>query len=433
MDGIALAKKMEERGFGNTSAIILMSAAVGHDELLRESIRVRKDAIVAKPITPSSLFDALMTAQGVHRGRVKTNIFNPSEMTRPIRGRRILLVEDNEINQQVATEFLQLMGLRVTIAGDGHQAIIALQREPFDLVLMDLQMPEMDGFEATRIIRGEEAWHKLPIIAMTAAAMSQDRERCLAAGMNEHISKPIDPQQLTNMLLAWLPHHEFPDEVEIPKNIIKSSAPLLLPDSLPGFDLNRGLALLGGKQQLWRNLAQRFGEDFAKVKEELATHLAKGEMEEARKLVHRLRGVVGNLGAMELYQAASELERRLKNAENPEPAWERVQQNLTEVLNTIATLMTSNTGTTPSIPSEVDRDCALPLLNNVMSLLEKREFVPSSFSEEMRNCFAGTEYTQGVERLLRHLDNFDFDGAQSELVQLKQRLNKPESPFPEAA
>ncbi|CAK0781784.1 two-component system, sensor histidine kinase and response regulator [Gammaproteobacteria bacterium] len=423
MDGVNLIQRMKEEGYGNSSAIIIMCAAVGHDEMFHESALVRKNAVVTKPVTPSSLFDALMTAQGAQQGKVKVDIFNPTEMTRLIRGRRILLVEDNEINQQVAMEFLQLMGLQVTIAGNGHQAIMALQQQSFDLVLMDLQMPEMDGFEATRLIRGEAAWRELPIIAMTAAAMSQDRERCLAAGMNEHVPKPIDPHQLTNVLLTWLPHQKPSDDLTTLENLKNTESSPLFPEELPGFDLNRGLALLGGNRQLWRNLAQRFSEDFAQAQEEISAHFAKGENEAGCRLVHRLRGVAGNLGAMDLYEAASALEQHIKNGKIPGLAWEQVQQHLTKVLNTIETWIPANTDTAAAISSQVEHSIALPLLDQIMTLIEKKEFIPSRFSEELHHCFAGTAYTQAVEKLVRCLDNFDFSGARSEVVQLQQQLS----------
>ena len=127
-----------------------------------------------------------------------------AQAMQPIHGARVLLAEDDPVNQQVATAFLQMAGLQVTLAADGLEAVDCVKREPFDVVLMDMQMPEMDGIHATRAIRLLPQGTRLPIIAMTAAAMDEDRQACLAAGMDAHVSKPIDPKELVRTLLAWV-------------------------------------------------------------------------------------------------------------------------------------------------------------------------------------------------------------------------------------
>ena len=127
-----------------------------------------------------------------------------AEVMRPIHGARVLLAEDNPVNQQVAQAFLELVKLEVVIVNNGLEAVERVKAEPFDAVLMDLQMPEMDGLSATRLIRAMPQYARLPIIAMTAGAMEGDVQDCLAAGMNAHVSKPIDPRQLVRVLLAWV-------------------------------------------------------------------------------------------------------------------------------------------------------------------------------------------------------------------------------------
>jgi two-component system sensor histidine kinase/response regulator len=164
--------------------------------------------VLAKPVTPSRLFEAVVRLQ---HGDAMPAPAQPlgakldlAQAMPPIRGARVLLAEDDLVNQQVAMAFLQMAGLDVTLAANGLEAVDSIKRESFDVVLMDMQMPEMDGIHATRAIRLLPQGEKLPVIAMTAAAMDEDRQACLAAGMDAHVSKPIDPKELVRTLLAWV-------------------------------------------------------------------------------------------------------------------------------------------------------------------------------------------------------------------------------------
>jgi len=164
--------------------------------------------VLSKPITPSRLFDTVVRLQRGEQTQsapVVSRTAGYAEQLKPLRGARVLLVEDNLVNQQVALAFLALGELEVTVANNGLEAVEWVRKAPFDLVLMDMQMPEMDGPQATRVIRQLPNGEQLPVIAMTAAAMDEDRQECFAAGMNAHVSKPIDPQELVRALLAWMP------------------------------------------------------------------------------------------------------------------------------------------------------------------------------------------------------------------------------------
>ena len=164
--------------------------------------------VLSKPVTPSRLFDTVVRLQRGDQAPgtpVVSRTAGYAEQLKPLRGARVLLVEDNIVNQQVALAFLALGELEVTVANNGLEAVEWVRKAPFDLVLMDMQMPEMDGPQATRVIRQLPQGAELPIIAMTAAAMDEDRQECFAAGMNAHVSKPIDPQDLVRALLEWMP------------------------------------------------------------------------------------------------------------------------------------------------------------------------------------------------------------------------------------
>ena len=230
-------------------------------------------------------------------------------------GVRLLLVEDNEINLQIASELLTEAGARVDIARNGRAAVdrIAEDSGRYDLVLMDMQMPVMDGIEATRHIRRTLSAERLPIVAMTAHAMPEEKQRCRDAGMNDHIAKPIDPMQLIVTVRRWV----------VDRAAVAASAtdgapaapapgPLsALPDSLPPFDIADALARLAGKRDLLHRLLLRFHSEFAATGYELRQHLDCGRNEEAERLAHRLVGTAGSLGATALADAARDLEQAI--------------------------------------------------------------------------------------------------------------------------
>lgn len=208
MSGVDLAKRVRELSKHDSSIdhppMVIMATAYARGDLLKESDGHELDAILTKPVTPSILFETIIRLQ--HKEAPlparSADIFAATRDTlQRIRGARILLVEDNELNQQVANEFLSKGGLNVTVADDGLQALQKVQDETFDAILMDLHMPVMDGFESTRRIRALPQGANLPIIAMTAAALDEDRAACMAAGMNDHVAKPVDPQELADTLL----------------------------------------------------------------------------------------------------------------------------------------------------------------------------------------------------------------------------------------
>ena len=223
-------------------------------------------------------------------------------LTAKLHGRRVLLVEDNELNQIVAGELLrEACGMVVTVAANGLQALAALGHDTPDLVLMDVQMPDMDGYEVTRRIRQNSAWARLPIIAMTAHAMARDRERCLAAGMDDYIAKPFDPEELYLVLAR----HLAP----------AASAPRALAPTPPahsGLSLEIGLRRCMGRTDLYRRIAQRFVETRGALPQDLAAHLAAGQSAEAVRVAHTLISSAGTLGAERLSALARTLQNSLE-------------------------------------------------------------------------------------------------------------------------
>ncbi|GAA5216831.1 transporter substrate-binding domain-containing protein [Corallincola platygyrae] len=300
MNGIEACRAIRYLPLVHNPVVILVTA-YGREDVAQEAELAELDGFLIKPLNASLLFDTIVR---LFSGEQGTASVESDAAEAQLKG-QVLLVEDHPVNQQVAEELLQLMGLQVTVAGNGEEAIACLAKQPFELVLMDVQMPVMDGFTATQKIREMSAFVDLPIVAMTAHAMKGDRERCLAAGMNEHIPKPIDPKRLYEVLSQWLDvgHPVANDEEALPK-----------PEQIKieGLDTAWGISRVGGNPELYLKLVSEF---FQRHRNELL-HIRKaaecGDLKEVHRAVHTLRGVAGNIGAKPLEHAGARLESRIQ-------------------------------------------------------------------------------------------------------------------------
>ncbi len=238
-----------------------------------------------------------------------------SQLREEFAGARILVAEDNAINQEVIRTLLDLVGLRVDLASGGHQAIAMASQDRYDLILMDVQMPELDGLEATRILRARTAWRPCPILAMTANAFEEDRRHCLDAGMDDHIPKPIDPSHLYSVLLKWLA--PIPSETPAPRSSAEPSPAVAAHEPepalarlsrLPGVDVAFGIANLNGKPEFYRRILAQYVQHHAGDVRCLRESLAAGDLEGAGHLAHTLKGVAGTLGFTHLQSLMVELQ-----------------------------------------------------------------------------------------------------------------------------
>jgi len=313
MDGLELARSLESRYKSDQHRpIIMMATGFSMQDMKLEAGTLLLDAMLTKPITPSPLFDTIINIKfgdNTKHNRSPVGTTELRKANRSIRGGHILLVEDNDINQDVACEFLQRAGLSVTIANHGKEAVALFQLEAFDAVLMDIHMPVMDGLEATRQIRQLPQGKDIPIIALSAAAMKQDKQHAIESGMNAHLSKPIDPDALLSMLEKWIEPKERAELAQIEPSIVSAD----LPDTLKDFDLNSAIQRLGGNQALLARLLLRFAEDYATMPELVADMLEQGEYDKAAQLTHRMAGAAANLGASKLAATARQMEGELRD------------------------------------------------------------------------------------------------------------------------
>jgi len=325
MDGLEATEKICADITLPMMPTIIMVTAYGRDVIQERSQQVGLDGVLLKPVTPSSLFDSIMNVLH-HKGKLVASTKEEKEAMSTIedserenlKGARVLVVEDNAVNQQVAEEILQSVGIVVEIAANGEQAYrrICVDGKAFDVVLMDLQMPVMDGYSATRLIRETFGPDDLSILAMTANAIGDERQKCLDTGMNDYIAKPIDVNALYVTLSKWIPKdRQRVDPVQIPSTPVLDIAvdDLTLPETLDGFDLVDGLDRMLGRPELYLKFLLKLVEGHAGDGHAVRDALARGERDTAHRLAHTVKGVSGNLSAQDLYAAASTLSDAIKN------------------------------------------------------------------------------------------------------------------------
>ncbi|MFA6284219.1 MAG: PAS domain S-box protein [Desulfurivibrionaceae bacterium] len=309
MNGEDVARAVRAEQSAQPKIMVLTSTRI--EEVIGHCLEAGCDRVITKPVSRSGLLEAIMELYNSGRPRAAAMVGGEkSDPQMPlVKGARVLLAEDNEINQQVAREILERAGVVVEIAGNGGAALAMVLKNEYDLVLMDIQMPGMDGLEATRRIRASEVprLRTLPIVAMTAHAIKGAEALSLMAGMNDHITKPIDPKTLLATLAKWLPFKEIPAESIQPPEAI-SAAEAGLPREIPGLDLALGLERLGNAR-LYRDILCQFAERYATTAETITGLVQQQRWDEAGQALHALKGVVGTICAQKLFGLTVELEK----------------------------------------------------------------------------------------------------------------------------
>ncbi len=401
-------------GLQHVPAVILITAH-GREEIMRQAEVVGLDGFLIKPVSPSTLFDTVI--QVLNKGVSKAGRAVAMDMQQ-LSG-QVLLVEDNLVNQQVAQEIMAEMGLEVDIVGNGGDAIDALQDRDYDLVLMDIQMPDMDGYETTKLIRSKLGLEKLPIIAMTAHAMSGERERCLAAGMNEHVPKPINPLHLFATLSRWLKViHKLPQATTIADYVS-------LPDNLPGIDLRWGLERIGGNKRLFIKLLREFAVNHSNAVGFIEQKLAQGNRDDARRELHTLKGVAGNIGARILQQEAGNLERMLEQNELSDS---RLPQSFRDAFHTLFDGLTAiqdreiSQASTASLDDTLADDDLYALLQRLQHMLIEGNSEAATLLGPLEQLLTDTTQQKQLNQIGAQLENYEFDLALRILEELSATL-----------
>jgi len=424
LDGFEAARQIRGNDAITHSPRIIMATAYGCDEAAQRVATEGLDGYITKPANLSVLFDGIMTAFGrSNRQKDKTaqQIQDNRARLAAIRGGRVLLVEDNDFNRQVAVELLTSVGLSVIIAENGAEAVTMICDSHPDLVLMDIQMPVMDGYEATRLIRALPECGGIPIIAMTAHAMASDRERCLKAGMDAYIAKPIVPDELTELLLTWV-HPAEPVEGPLDEN----NAPpdmTLLPAGLIGIDTVVGLSYCNNKPEFYLELLANFRDNRRSADKEIRQALADNKPEEARRTAHTIKSVSGTIGALQLAEAARELEHILSRPDElPDEALTIFSDRLAMVITGLDNNLAVGPVTSTDSPASSDPTSCLAVTREIGKLLDTD--LPGAIERivSLELCLSGGCLQGKLSELRRCLSVFDIDGAHTVLELLITRL-----------
>jgi PAS domain S-box-containing protein len=423
LDGVETAARLEKLD-GAGSPPVVMVTAYGRDEAIGSAVQrgANLKSVLTKPVTPSTLLEAIGEALG--RGvAVETSAHVraglDADAVAKLAGARVLLVEDNDLNQELALALLRQAGMEVAVAGNGREALEHLARDArFDGILMDCQMPEMDGYEATRAIRANAAYDAIPIVAMTANAMAGDREKALAAGMSDHIAKPLDVRAMFATLAKWVrPAHPA---AAVPPPAKATAAASLPP--LPGIDTAAGLATTLHNDALYTRLLRKFRDGQEGFRDLFRAARGDADRTAAARAAHTLKGSAGNLGAKGVQAAAGELETACRDGapdERIEALLERVMVQLEPVVAGLAAL-----GPQPDARDAVAGDAEIDparlrtLSTRLETLLAAGDTEAAEAVDELARMVAGSPLAPAVRRVAGAVADYDYDAALAALRRL---------------
>ncbi|MEY4766591.1 MAG: hypothetical protein RI907_3264 [Pseudomonadota bacterium] len=451
---------------------VIMVTAYGREDVMRLTEQAGADGFLVKPAHPSTLLDTILSVLGKRRllsSPADEQATQATEadlavqaMARHLAGASVLLVEDNEINREFVTQLLRSQGLAVHEAADGQQAVAMLQHLAVDAVLMDLQMPVMGGLEATRLIRqqaqerGDARLQRLPIIAMTALAMAGDADKSRAAGMNDHITKPIDPEHLLAVLCQWVApggaagqlaghlsghlsgHLAAPAPAE--EAATGPSAGEALPPDLASLgrlgDVGRGVRRIGGNVEAYRRQLQRFSEHHGHAPQRLEELVHLGDFDAASAHAHALKGVLGNLGFEPLFHLVGQMEQALREGRAPAPELQQaLAQGWREALAEIdrarrlaeASAQAAESAQSAPAPAGTAFDPAA-LRQSLEALAHALGHDLGAATEPLRKLCGGVSSKEAghikprVDHIAGLIDSFDIEGALSEIDVLRRQL-----------
>ena len=424
MDGIETIRRISMNRNLRRPPLCMMVTAYSREELLQrvQEAEVRIDGLMIKPVTPSALFDRALEVFG------KTLVQENAEPLRPIppnsrllQGTRILLVEDNALNQELAQEILQPYGALVDTAGNGHVALAKLDERDYDIVLMDCQMPDMDGFEATRRLRAKARFANLPIIAMTANAMPGDREKCLNSGMNDHIAKPIAPRQLVAKLAGWLGKQGRAEGA--------TTAPATAPTTeFPAsrvLDTAAALGRMDHNHSLYQRILRRFCQDHAQALEEVRVALERGDHPAAERQVHILKGLAPSVGSDALYKLCGRLEQALRQCEfnRAEALVEEGRSLMQAIVGEIDRLLGKGGDEAIARPGDGGDEVELAqMLRQFFRLLEEGNILALNRVPPLRDALKESAVAGDFERVAELTERYQFANARKLMYVVADKL-----------
>ena len=411
MNGVETTRAIQSNDNLTEVPTMIMVTAYGREEAAEAAIGVDFSAFLIKPVTPSDLLDAVMVVMG-HEVISKTKTRNHLEEVVAdidnLHGSYILLVEDNELNQELAIDLLNSQAVSVRVANNGQEALDILKEEEFDGVLMDCQMPVMDGYETTIRIRKQDKYKKLPIIALTANVMVGDIEKACKSGMNDIISKPIRPNEMFKTMAKWISSSDErnreisqetkSDDIEIP--------------NITGIDIEKGLVTTQNNRKLYKKLLLKFKASQSDFKEQFINALNSDDEDAPARVAHTLKGIAGSLGATKLYELSGILESSYKTKANSENIDNELEDVVTELEPIISSLeQLEDRKETIEKTEELDVESANKLLQKLKTLLKDDDTEASDILEELQQVKGISRYKEELQKVSRLLDGYEFDEA----------------------
>ncbi|MCG8568761.1 MAG: response regulator [Spirochaetes bacterium] len=419
LNGFETIKEIKKKYAGKKKLKFIMVTAYGRDEVLSQAESLGVDAFLIKPVSQSILYDTILEVFGEEvqdKAKKSTKNQEIKKQLNDIKGAQILLVEDNKINQQVAIELLEHENLMVEIAINGEDAVDILEKNDpayFDLVLMDLQMPVMDGYQATEMIRKNKKLKKLPIIAMTADAMKGVEEQVLDTGMNDYITKPIEPVELFKVMMKWI------DADKIDKTKINTTSAgnqlesKTLPEHLPGLDIKGGLRRVAGNQKLYYSLLQDFINDNKYIEDNVTNAINRKDWVNGKLIVHTIKGISGNIGAVDLHNEAKILEKHIveKKGEEAFVSLEKFLQLfkiLEESIHQVDFYLKS--AMIQEAPKQIDQEELLKNIAELKKLLKESCPDAEDLFAELKDQITFIS-NDDLDQIEKDISGFNFNGA----------------------
>jgi PAS domain S-box-containing protein len=426
MDGVETIKRIRsDHHLAHTPSFIMVTA-YSRDELLQRAEGTHIDGLLVKPVSPSTLLDSILNAFGkeaVQRPRKQQRQADYKDAEKVMRGAHLLLVEDNAVNQELALEILGAAGIRVDVANNGAEALEKVAQTDYDGVLMDCQMPVMDGFEATRRIRADKRHANLPIVAMTANAMAGDKERCIECGMNDHVAKPIDVGQLFVIMAQWIKPKNAPAQTTAERDAPDEDA---VP-AVPGLETDKALTRVGGNVKLLRKLIGRFNETQADVMARIKAAIENSDADGATREAHTVKGLAGNIGATEMAERAAKVEGMLKRGETEglREALEAMEQELNSLVARIIAAMgiPATTAVTQSAGGVVDMAALADELRELAALLADDDSRAGKLVDGIADKLASVSQDFAARQLKKSISQYDFEGAMDKLKEIALALD----------
>lgn len=401
MDGLETSRLIRESKV--CSPRIIMVTSYGREEVRMQADKAGLDGFLMKPVTPSLLFDSIMSATGTlsHGEPAKAEVAKVPRFG----GARVLVAEDNEINQQVARELLTQVELDVTVVSNGREALQAVESGEFQLILMDVDMPVMDGIAATKELRANGC--ELPILAMTAHAMAEAKERTLEAGMNAHITKPINPKRLYQTLQLFL--ESTPGELVREEG---SNSEVLL----QGLEVEQGLERVGGNESLYFKLLRDFCRDYSAVVSELES----ADAQEARGLAHTVRGVSANLGIVDVSAAAARVEDAARGGQDFRAHLPALQDSLDAIIPQIQFLPASSD---EAKREQLSQEQVCETLTRCVQMAQEGSIMVEEELLTLEPDLRARGLAEIYSQAMRCVENFEFDQAGKLLQELLSEVN----------